>query len=979
VAYFTNSLTATQVRNLYNSAGVPPSVTMTVTSQTNNDSDVVTNIAAGVEGSLPVFTYWYKNTVPTVGSFLPAQTAVNLVFNPIHGTDAGNYVCVASNLYGMATGSVVNIKVLTLPVIISQSPPGVTSMAVYANALPTLGVVADGKQPLSYQWQLDQGAGYVAISGATLNTLGIAPVLAGSYKCVITNTLGSAATVPVALTIVPSPVGAYPTNVLNDHPIAYFRLGESGDQTTPMTGGIAYDNAGGNNATYTNTILGVLGYQGTNEDTAALFGKDLFGNPVASNSYAGGSPLDMSVTNGANGTFSVEAWVNGAAQVADAGIVNQGYGGGGETFHLDTGSDNTAQGYNHYWRFGVRDQNQGVSRNANSTNFGPDGNWHHLVGVVDQAHSRVYLYVDGVTNGISVIATNAGILKATPSIPLSIGSRPASITDIDFTNQFVGTIDEVAIYKVALTPAQIGAHYSAATTKPQIQISPTPVTNIFAEGMVTNLSITAVGTPPLFYQWYTDDGFGGTNTVTLASATTPILTFNPVVAASASNYFCVVQNAIGQAISSNAIVQVISGPPVLSSNIYSHWAGDVTPSALTIYAGSTFTYNFSVQGTMPITYAWQVNTGTGYTNIPGATLSSLVASNAGSYKVIASNSLGFTNSVTSALSYTPKPTAAYPVAVIADKPAGYWRLGEASYANGMTAWDYVGGHNGIYHNVSGGRLGYQPLADPDTSVAFGTFVAGGIANSIPSYVGEIPGVDFGAAVGTDVALTMEVMVKFPTPQSSDTGVMSFGYGNGGEQYELDFNSNSGTAPRFFVRDGSANTHGLNGQGGYADNQWHHIVCIFDENQSTLLMYIDGQTNGTGAVLPQPGQGVLPIRFDQLMSLGSRQSSASSGYNLPWNGYIDEAALYPYALSQAQVLNHYAIMVRQPVVLTCTNNRNGTITMTWNGFGYTLQASPYATTNAAHPTSGFTNVTGASSPWTVTVGNTAPLFYRVKVQ
>ena len=65
---------------------------------------------------------------------------------------------------------------------------------------------ATGVYPLQYQWQMNSGAGYVNIPGATnasqLTTSGTAAVGSVSYQVVVTDSSGSVASTPVAVTVV---------------------------------------------------------------------------------------------------------------------------------------------------------------------------------------------------------------------------------------------------------------------------------------------------------------------------------------------------------------------------------------------------------------------------------------------------------------------------------------------------------------------------------------------------------------------------------------------------------------------------------------------------------------------------------------------------------------------------------------------------------------------------------------------------------
>ncbi|MDB6063821.1 MAG: hypothetical protein JWR26_29 [Pedosphaera sp.] len=459
VAFFTNALTAAQVQNLYIAADLPPYITapLAPSFSTVNAGAVVTyGLPAG--GTPPLTYQWYKGSVGS-GVAVAGQANGSLLFNPVAGANAGTYYAVVSNGYGSATSSIVSLAVLTAPVITSQVPPG-GSLRLYAGTTPTFSVTASGTSPYSYQWF----NGTNPLAGAT-NSAYVFGGSPGTYTCRVSNPLGSTTNAAVAVTILAAPTNAYPATVLADSPIAYFRFDET-------NGVVANDYAGGHNGTYSLVQQGVQGYDPISDpDLAAEFGF-----LSASNSYVGNIPVDFSVTNGGNGAFSVECWVNASAQTSDAGIITKGYGAGGEQFNLDTGSDFAPA--NHFWRFLVRDGTlpppNVAGYRAASTTAGPDGAWHHLVGVVDQANGSLLLYVDGVLDTTATITAGAGILSQ--PMPVSIGSRLTVQSSTDLTSQFMGTIDEVALYNYALSATRVAAHHSARLVQ-QVTINIQPLGN----------------------------------------------------------------------------------------------------------------------------------------------------------------------------------------------------------------------------------------------------------------------------------------------------------------------------------------------------------------------------------------------------------------------------------------------------------------------------------------------------------------------
>jgi Concanavalin A-like lectin/glucanases superfamily len=91
-------------------------------------------------------------------------------------------------------------------------------------------------------------------------------------------------------------------------------------------------------------------------------------------------------------------------------------------------------------------------QNTGITTFVGDGQWHHLVVVLTALTSNLYL--DGVV----------GLFPGTLPAPFTGASYPVTLGQDQFNGFGAATLDEVAIYPRALTPAEIAAHYTLATT-----------------------------------------------------------------------------------------------------------------------------------------------------------------------------------------------------------------------------------------------------------------------------------------------------------------------------------------------------------------------------------------------------------------------------------------------------------------------------------------------------------------------------------
>ncbi|PWU16345.1 MAG: hypothetical protein C5B50_13770 [Verrucomicrobia bacterium] len=406
-------------------------------SVTNSNPSAGVTIPVVAMGAPPLTYQWYNGT-PGSGTLVAGQTAASLNFTPVTTNQAGNYFVVITNAYNAVTSTVATLTVLTAPLFTQQPNP--TNLFLFAGQTARFSAVGAGATPLTYTWRFNG----TAITGATTNAYTITSVQltnTGNYSLRLSNAYGMATSSVVSLTVTPAPTYPFGQGVLADHPMAYWRLDET-------NGTIAHDYVGGLNGSYTNALLGQAGDTLIDTHKVVRFGNS--GNT----SMAGGIPIDFA-TNG-NAEFSVEAWANGAAQTTDCGLVTKGTGAGGEQLNLDCGSGS------HAFRFFVRDASGGVHL-ANGT-IGPNSAWHHLVGVCDEANGKVILYVDGVSNASGTITAGSGLLSSANA--LTIGSRQSGTTTYDA--QFVGLMEEVAIYNYVLTPARIQAHYAAVTNRPPV-------------------------------------------------------------------------------------------------------------------------------------------------------------------------------------------------------------------------------------------------------------------------------------------------------------------------------------------------------------------------------------------------------------------------------------------------------------------------------------------------------------------------------
>jgi hypothetical protein len=282
------------------------------------------------------------------------------------------------------------------------------------------------------------------------------------------------------------------------------------------------------------------------------------------------------------------------------------------------------------------------------------------------------------------------------------------------------------------------------------------------------------------------------------------------------------------------------------------------PQSQTVFRGGTATLSVVAVGTQPLSYQWLLNN----TNLSGATTSSLVftdvqLSDAGTYSVILSNSVGTVIS-SNALLTVNLPCVPAPSGLVS------WWPAEGN------AIDIVGGNNGTLINGAG-------FAPGEVGQAFAF-------NGVNQFVQ----VSNAPSLNPTNELTLEQWVNVSAYSASDAVILS------GKDclscqagYSLGMTNVVGG---WFFRAQLGLTSGyleLAGATPVQLNTWHHVAMTFDG--SALKLYVNGILDGsavaTGPLLPDAGAFVI-----------GGQSSGS--WDL--NGRVDEVSLYGRALTAAEI-------------------------------------------------------------------------------
>ena len=212
----------------------------------------------------------------------------------------------------------------------------------------------------------------------------------------------------------------------------------------------------GNNATMTNAVPTTDRFNKSNKAFA-------FNNSVAK--AANSAPL-----NSANTTISV--WVKVAALPAS-----------GEVFILSNG------GWQERWKMSMPGHGKPVfsTKNAAGANVDMDsdsvplpvGQWRHVVATHDGTSNKVYI------NGLLKKSVASLGALGTTTKPLGLGYDP-----IDSSGFFNGALDEVQVYNVALTDAEVLALFNAQNTEGVVADTQAPSAPLNLAGAVSFTNVT---------------------------------------------------------------------------------------------------------------------------------------------------------------------------------------------------------------------------------------------------------------------------------------------------------------------------------------------------------------------------------------------------------------------------------------------------------------------------------------------------------
>ncbi|RYD54443.1 MAG: hypothetical protein EOP56_19200, partial [Sphingobacteriales bacterium] len=667
-----------------------PAITTQPSARTICENSNTTFIVAATGGGLSY--QWQENTgsgfsnISNGGTYSGATTATLSITGATAGMTSYQYRCVVTNNCTSTNSSSAGLTVQTAPVITGQ--PGSPTICAGNNTNITVAASGTG---LSYQWEVNTGAGFTSVvnsgvySGAntaTLNITGAAGTMAGyEYRCNVSNTCITLTSNTATLTVNSNPsVSTQPTaRVICENSnttfivaatgggLAYQWQENSGSGFTNITNSGVYSGATTATLSITTASIAVSGHQyrcvvtnnctSTNTSAASL---TVHTAPVIT-----GQPAVSTICSGNNTAFSVTATGSGLSyqwQVnTGSGFVdvsNSGVHSNATTATLNiTSATGTMSGYQ--YRCNVTNvcatltsnaaeltvnTTAAVTSNPSARIICAGSNTTFVAGA--SGTNITYQWQVDAGSGFSSISNGGAYSGATSSI-LTISGAGAGFSG----NQYRCVISNNCA-TVNTTAAALTVHATPAITGQ-------PTASLGCSGGNTSFAVTATGTG-LSYQWQVNTGLGFvdvTNGGVYSNATTSTLDITGATTTMTGyQYRCNITNVCAT-LTSNAATLTVNTTAAVTSN----------PSARIICEGASTTFVAGASGTN-ITYQWQENSGSGFTNISnvgvysGATTATLsitaatAAFSGNQYRCVVSNNCATVNSTAASLTVHTTPS-----------------------------------------------------------------------------------------------------------------------------------------------------------------------------------------------------------------------------------------------------------------------------------------------------------------------------------
>jgi hypothetical protein len=683
----------------------------------NTNFSVTAANATGYQWQVNSGSGW--GNVSNGGIYSGASTATLTLTGATASVDGNQYRCIVSgSCPPNATSNAGTLTINTAPSILAQPP----NRSICSGLNTTFTVTASNAT--GYQWQVNSGSFwsnvsnggiYSGTSTATLTLTGATASVDGNqYRCMVSGScLPNATSNAGGLTINSAPsVTGQPANstigagsntsfsVTATNATGYQWQVNSGSGWGNVTNGGVY--SGATTATLTLTAAGAS--LNANQYRCIVSGSC---TPNATSNAATltvnsapaitGQPSNSAICNNANTTFSVTAnnatgyqWqVNGGSGWGN--VTNGGVYSGATTATLTLTAATTAIDGNQYRCevTGLTTPNATSNAATLTINLSPSittqpsnsiiCNGNNTTFTISATDATGYQWQVNSGSGWTNVS-NGGIYTDATTSTLTLTAATATVNGYQYRCLASG----------GCSPA-VTSNAATITINTAPSVTAQPTNSSICDGGNTTFNITATGTG-LGYQWQVNDGSGWTNisnggiysgvataTLTLTAATTAVNSYQ---------YRCVVNGACLPSATSNIATLTIDVAPAVTGN----------PSNSTVCDGGNTSFTVTATGT-GLSYQWQVNSGSGWSNV----------SNGGIYSGVATNTLALTAATAAQNSYQYRCVVSGSCAPSATSNAATLNINSILTINTQPANSIIcAGNNAMFNVVaSASGLGYH--------------------------------------------------------------------------------------------------------------------------------------------------------------------------------------------------------------------------------------------------------------------------------
>ncbi len=658
------------------STGTAPSITGQPSNVTVTAGQTASFTASASGSPTPAVQWQVSSDGGKTFTNISGATNTTLTLTSVTAAMNGNeYQAVFTNSAGTAITDSAMLIVQVAPTVTTQP----TSQTTTVGQNVRFTAAANGNPAPMVQWQVstDGGKTFTNISGATSTTLTLKSITAAmngnEYQAVFTNSVSSITTTAATLSVQFAPtVTTNPTDQkVTESSSATFTAAANGNpaatvQWQSSTDGAAWSNLSdgqgvSGSTTGTLTLSNVASSQ-NNEEFRAVFTNSLGSatttaatltvNVTAKPPSITGQPSDETATAGQNATFTASA--SGSPTPTVQWQVSSD---GGKTFTNISGATSTTLTLNHVATAMNGNEYQAVFSNSIGSattsvatltvQFPPTITTNPSNQTATTGQNATFTAEANASPAATVqwqVSTDGGKtftdIRGATSTTLLLTAVTALMNGDEYQAVFTNSLG-----KAVTTAATLTVDYApVVTSKPNSQT--------VTAGQTVTFTAAADANPTATVQWQVSTD-GGKTFTNISGAASTTLTLNAVTAAmNGDEYQAVFTNSLGTATTRAATLTVDYAPLVTTA-----------PSSQTVTAGQNVTFTAAANANPTVTVQWQVSTdgGATFTNISGATSTTLALSNVQTsqsgdeYQAVFTNSIGTvtTSAATLTVDYAP--------------------------------------------------------------------------------------------------------------------------------------------------------------------------------------------------------------------------------------------------------------------------------------------------------------------------------------